>query len=129
MWSQRHPERAEAILAPDIVEHVWNAEGPNALQAICMNTHSLFEDFHIVIEEIISEGSLADEAKITCRFKAMGRWTQDYDELKATGEELEFPGLFLWRIKRRLIKESWIYQSFSSAPQLGLMLQGRPSTS
>jgi len=121
MWSERHPERSDSILDEQIIEHSWGVEGPEAIKTICHNTHSVFEEFQIVIEEIISEGNL-ESGKISCRFKALGNWVNDYCGVKANGKSLSFPGLFYWIVKDRKIKESWIYQSYVEAPELGALL-------
>jgi len=45
MWSEKHPERAEDILDANIREHTWEVTGPAAMQTVCHNTHSVFENF------------------------------------------------------------------------------------
>jgi len=122
MWSERHPERANNILDPFIKEHVWCVQGPNEMMDMCHNTHAVFDDFQIIVHEVVSSGSLDIEAKISCRFEAVGKWSRDYLGLPANGKRLSFPGLFLWTVKKHKIVDSWIYQSYVEAPNLGAVL-------
>jgi len=122
MWSKRHGERANDILDENITEHAWEVVGPAAMKTICQNTHSVFDEFQIIIQDIISEGTLDTRAKIACTFKAVGIWAREYCGLAPNGKKLEFPGLFRWTVVKGKITDSWIYQSYVEAPELGALL-------
>jgi hypothetical protein len=60
IWSRRQPELAADVLAPDLKEHTWGVTGIAEIQEICYAMHDAFEDYHLDIEDVISQGDLID---------------------------------------------------------------------
>jgi predicted ester cyclase len=118
IWSKRRPELAEEVLAEDMVEHSWGVRGIAEIQQICYAMHDAFEDYHLDIEDIISEGTL-EEGKVCARFSASGKWVNPYCGVEPNNETLIFPGTFTWKVKGGKVTDSWIFQSYASAPDLG----------
>jgi len=118
IWSRRKPDLAEDVLAPDLREHTWGVTGIAEIQEICYAMHDAFEDYHLDIEDVISQGDLED-GKISCRFKATGKWVNKYCGVEPSGEYISFPGVLTWLVKNKKVTDSWIYQSYADAPELG----------
>jgi len=118
IWSKRQPELADDVMAPDVREHTCGVTGVAEIQEICYALHDAFEDYHLDIEDVVSQGNL-DDGKISCRFKASGRWVNPYCGVEPTNEVISFPGLLIWLVKDGKVTDSWIYQSYADAPELG----------
>jgi len=118
IWSKRKPELAHEVLAENLKEHSWGVEGIAEIQEICYAMHDAFEDYHLDIEDIIAEGTLK-EGKVSCRFVASGKWINPYCGVPPTNERIKFPGTLTWKIKDNKVTDSWIFQSYADAPELG----------
>jgi len=118
IWSKRKPELAHEVLSDTLKEHCWGVQGIAEIQEICSAMHSAFDDYHLDIEDIISEGTLT-EGKVSCRFIASGKWIHPYCGVEPNGERIKFPGSLTWKIKDFKVTESWIFQSYADAPELG----------
>eukprot|EP01128_Nolandella_sp_AFSM9_P003690 TRINITY_DN1614_c0_g1_i1.p1 TRINITY_DN1614_c0_g1~~TRINITY_DN1614_c0_g1_i1.p1 ORF type:complete len:184 (-),score=38.29 TRINITY_DN1614_c0_g1_i1:123-638(-) len=118
IWSQRQPELAVEVLSPKIVEHSWGVRGIDDIKEICYAMHDAFEDYHLDVEDIVSEGDL-EKGKITARFTASGLWVNPYCGVEPNNERLIFPGSMHWTVKDGKVTDSWIFQSYASAPELG----------
>jgi len=121
MWSEKHPERASELLDENVKEHVWGATGPEEMTQVCLNTHRVFQDFQLTIDDVVCEGDL-QHGKISCRFSARGKWVTDHCGIPANNKFVTVPGIFFWNVESSKIKESWIYQSFEQMPDLGAAL-------
>eukprot|EP01123_Difflugia_compressa_P006132 TRINITY_DN18288_c0_g1_i1.p1 TRINITY_DN18288_c0_g1~~TRINITY_DN18288_c0_g1_i1.p1 ORF type:complete len:157 (+),score=20.39 TRINITY_DN18288_c0_g1_i1:36-473(+) len=121
IWSQKQPELAHEVLHENLVEHCWNVKGIKEIQEICYAMHNAFEGYHLDIEDVIAEGTLKDEAgaKVTVRFTAHGKWVNPYCGVEPNNEDIKFPGCFIWLINGGKVTNSWIYQSYADAPELG----------
>jgi len=118
IWSQKHPELAEQVLAADVHEHAWGVQGIKEIQEICHAMHDAFEDYHLEVLDVLAQGTLAD-GKIACRFRAYGKWVRAYCGVEPNNQVIQFPGSLIWIVKDNLVTDSWIYQSYADAPELG----------
>eukprot|EP01124_Arcella_intermedia_P020505 TRINITY_DN2798_c0_g1_i1.p1 TRINITY_DN2798_c0_g1~~TRINITY_DN2798_c0_g1_i1.p1 ORF type:complete len:173 (-),score=18.85 TRINITY_DN2798_c0_g1_i1:44-541(-) len=118
IWSQRQPELAYEVLHPELKEHSWNVQGIKEIQEICYAMHDAFTGYHLDIEDVIAEGNL-ENGKVCARFTAHGKWVNPYCGVDPSNEEVCFPGTLTWLIKDKKVTDSWIFQSYADAPELG----------
>jgi len=118
IWSQRQPDLAYEVLDEHLTEHSWNVQGVKEIQEICYAMHDAFSDYHLDIEDVIAEGNLID-GKVSARFTANGKWVNPYCGVEPNNEEVKFPGTLTWIIKNKKVTDSWIFQSYADAPELG----------
>lgn len=56
--------------------------------------------------------------KISCRFKATGKWVNAYCGVEPNNEYISFPGVLNWLVKDGKVTDSWIYQSYAGLPHV-----------
>ena len=79
--------------------------------------HNLFEDFNVFLEDMIADGDIVG-VRGTMRCKNIGAWLGT----QASGNNLEWKGLAIFRIEDGKIKERWFNSdSMNVVVQMGVV--------
>ena len=85
----------------DAPEHF--PKGKDSIKAVVTLFKSAFSDFHVTLDELISEGDL-----VSSKSTFKGTHTGEIFGMKATGKKISMSSLTLVRIKNGKVQESWV---------------------
>ena len=97
----------------DAAEEVFVPEHAEAARQEASDFRRGFPDVVSTIEDLIAEGD-----KVAARWRARATHRGEYVGVPATGREVEFTGISVYRIEGERIAESWTEED-----ELGLMRQ------
>lgn len=108
-------ETFDDLLAEDVVLHQGGEDipGQEPYKELLMEFHTGFSDLSHVIEDTVAEND-----KVAVRSTLTGTHDGEFQDIEPTGEEIENPGISIYRIEDGEIAEHWVV-----ADQLGLMQQ------
>lgn len=106
---------SDELRTPNIMPGIPSGlEGAKAAHQIMV---AGFPDYHTVIEDLIAEGD-----KVAARIRMTGTNTGDFMGISATGQHVEFTGIYIVRIANGKIVEHWGEEdSVSLLQQLGVL--------
>jgi predicted ester cyclase len=112
--NQGNVDVADEIFAPDYVNHsagfgVGRAL-PEFLRGIA-DMKAAFPDWHVRIEEMVSEGSL-----VVDRFRIYATHSGSVNGIAASGRRIETLGMHMWRVVDGKLAEGWY--TTDAMPQL-----------
>ena len=120
IYNSNHLERltevvSEDLLTPNIMPGVpTGLEGAKAAHRIML---AGFPDYQTVIEDMLAEGE-----KVAARIRMRGTNTGEFMGIPATGNPVEFTGIYIARISNGKIVEHWGEEdSVSLLGQLGVL--------
>jgi len=124
IFSQRNPDIAKEIWAENvacfgITKGAINGTAANEAMSFAM--HDATDDFHYIIEDIISSGTLKD-GKCVHRYKIQGTWSRPLFGLEPTGKTFTLGGMAVWHVKQSKIESVWLAADYSECPELGKYL-------
>ncbi len=112
----------DEIYAPDCIAHSATSEkqGIDAVKEHITFAFETFGEMKHNIEEIIADGNMVS-VRCTCQATHKG----EFMGVSATGKQLSFPVLYMFRVEEGKIQEDWIdWDSlFSLTMQLGMELK------
>jgi steroid delta-isomerase-like uncharacterized protein len=100
-------EVADEILAPDYVAHVpglaeeW-LHGPEGTKKAAISLRAAFPDMQITYEDVIAEGD-----RVAVRWSMIGTHRGEAYGIPATGKEVAFAGISIYRFAEGKIAELW----------------------
>jgi predicted ester cyclase len=97
----------------DAAQELFAPEQAEAARQEAADFRRGFPDVVSIIEDLIAEGD-----KVVARWRSRATHGGEYMGIPATGEEVEFTGISVYRIEGGKIAESW-----NSEDQLGLLQQ------
>lgn len=122
-WNTGNPAIADEIYAPGFVNHAPYLPDVKDLESCkkCLTeTRSGMPDFHITVEDMITEGD-----KLACRWIASGTHTADFFGIPATGKKVSWTGMTIYRFDSGKIVEAWWNEDISGLlKQLGITPTG-----
>jgi predicted ester cyclase len=77
-------------------------KGLQEIEQSILNTRNIFENWH---EEVLD--LIADEDKVTSRYLSTGVHKQDYMGVPASGKNIEFQEISIYRIDDNKVVEQW----------------------
>ena len=98
-------ERLEEFIAPEYVNHTTGTRGPDGYRRAHLMLRSVFPDFHIAIEQMISEGDI-----VAMHMMWSGTHTGSAFrgvELAPTGRHVQWPSTQFRRIVNGMVVEGW----------------------
>ena len=120
IYNSNHLERltevvSEDLLTPNIMKGIPDGlEGAKAAHRIML---AGFPDYQTVIEDMLAEGE-----KVAARIRMTGTNTGEFMGIPATGNPVEFTGIYIARISNGKIVEHWGEEdSVSLLGQLGVL--------
>jgi len=106
----------EELFAPTFVDHdssMPEARGPAGVKQLAAMVRASFPDLHFTIEDLIAEGD-----KVVYRYSVGGTHQKDFMGVAATGKQIHFTGIHIYRIGDHRLQEEW-----ENWDTLGLMRQ------
>ena len=106
----------DELLAPDFVHHLTDPRLPQGREAIKLLGQSIvagFPDVHATVEELLADGDLVVE-----RTTARATNTGEFNGIPATGNQVVWTEIHIYRLKDGKIVEQW-----SEIDLLGLLTQ------
>jgi predicted ester cyclase len=123
LWGQGKLELADALYAPDYVDHVargpepGRVSGPEGIKQAVTLFRTAFPDLTYTVEEELAERDL-----VMTRFSARGTNRGPFLGRPPTGRVVTYTGFDLNRIRDGRIVESWVnYDALGLLQQLGLV--------
>ena len=117
LWSQGNLAVANEIIAANHVQHDPATpnfgKGPDGAKQIVTLYRSAFPDLHFTIDQIVD-----GEDFVTTRYTARGTHKAELRAIAATNKTVKVEGIFISRISRGKIAETWVVWD-----ALGLMQQ------
>jgi predicted ester cyclase len=123
LWGAGKLEVADALYAPDYVDHVGRGPeasrvvGPEGIKQAVTLFRSAFPDLEYFVDEVLAERDL-----VLARFSARGTHLGPFLGAAPTGKTVTYTGMDLNRITGGKIVESWVnYDALALLQQVGLV--------
>ena len=111
-------EAVDEFVEPDVLIRTplpVRSTGAEALKEVFTRLHGVFPDLHVTIEDLIAEGD-----KVVSRNSVTGTHRGEYLGLQATGKQITYKEIFIFRFAGGRIAETWgVVDVFSQLRQLG----------
>jgi steroid delta-isomerase-like uncharacterized protein len=121
IWNAGDLAEAEALLAPDFVNHSAPPGTPPdraGFLRTSVTTRTTFPDFHVKVDDLIAEGDLV-VAHFTARGTHQVAWEHPIiGRIAARGKAVQWRGVRLFRIAQGKATATWLYTD-----SLGLLQQ------
>ena len=107
IWNSGEVNLIPEVYAENIIVH-WTkgwglpSKGLQEIEQSILNTRNIFENWH---EEVLD--LIADEDKVTSRYLSTGVHKQDYMGVPASGKNIEFQEISIYRIDDNKVVEQW----------------------
>ena len=107
IWNSGEVNLIHEVYAENIIVH-WDkgwglpSKGLKEIEQSILNTRNIFENWH---EEVLD--LIADEDKVTSRYLSTGVHKQDYMGVPASGKNIEFQEISIYRIDDNKVVEQW----------------------
>ena len=107
IWNTGEVNLIPEVYAENIIVH-WTkgwglpSKGLQEIEQSILNTRNIFENWH---EEVLD--LIADEDKVTSRYLSTGVHKQDYMGVPASGKNIEFQEISIYRIDDNKVVEQW----------------------
>jgi|TARA_B110001450_G_scaffold30097_1_gene26237 ketosteroid isomerase-like protein len=107
IWNSGEVNLIPEVYAENIIVHWakgWGlpSKGLQEIEQSILNTRNIFENWH---EEVLD--LIADEDKVTSRYLSTGVHKQDYMGVPASGKNIEFQEISIYRIDDNKVVEQW----------------------
>jgi steroid delta-isomerase-like uncharacterized protein len=105
-WNKQDLDAAGDLLAPDYVRHDANlpdVHGPTAELEFIAGALSAFPDLHLRAEQLIAQDGL-----VSVRFSFRGTHQGEFLGVPATGREVRFESMEVFRLASGKIAEQWV---------------------
>lgn len=106
----------EELFAPTFVDHdssMPEAKGPAGVKQLAAMVRASFPDLHFTIEDMIAE-----KDKVVYRYSVRGTHQKDFMGIAATGKQISFTGIHIYRVGDHKLQEEW-----ENWDMIGLMRQ------
>ena len=105
-WNKQDLDAAEDLLAPDYVRHDANmpdVDGPKAELEFIAGVVSAFPDLYLRAEQVIAQDEL-----VAARLSLRGTHQGEFLGVPATGREVAFESMEVFRLASGKIAEQWV---------------------
>jgi steroid delta-isomerase-like uncharacterized protein len=95
----------DELFAPTFVDldsSMPEANGPAGIRRLAAMVHASFPDVHFTIEDMIAEGD-----KVVYRYSVSGTHKKDFMGIAATGRQISFTGIHIYRLGDGKLLEEW----------------------
>ena len=118
----------DELFAPTFIDHdssMPEAKGPEGIKGLAAMVHASFPDVHFTIEDMIAEGD-----KVVYRYSVRGTHRKDFMGIAATGKQISFTGIHIYRVDSGKLQEEWEnWDTLGLMRQLGVIPQPGSATS
>jgi steroid delta-isomerase-like uncharacterized protein len=126
--NQRNLAVVDELFASTFVDHdssMPEARGPGGIKRLAAMVHASFPDLHFKIEDMIAEGD-----KVVYRYSVRGTHQKDFMGIAATGKQISFRGIHIYRVGDGKLQEEWEnWDTLGLMRQLGVIPQPGSTTS
>ena len=104
VWNERRPEAVDELMAADGVGHHEGVEthGPTEFKEVRQQLLAAFPDIRISIEDVVG-----DDTQAVVRWRASARHRGELMGIKASGRDVDFPGMTWFRFRDGQVVEGW----------------------
>jgi steroid delta-isomerase-like uncharacterized protein len=95
----------DELFAPTFIDHdssMPEARGPAGVKRLTAIVHTSFPDLHFTIEDMVAEGD-----KVVYRYTVRGTHQKDFMGIAATGKQIRFTGIHIYRVGNGQLQEEW----------------------
>jgi len=95
----------DELFAPNFIDHDSSmpaAKGPAGVKRLVAIVHTSFPDLHFAIEDMVAEGD-----KVVYRYTVRGTHQNDFMGIAATGNQINFTGIHIYRVANGQLQEEW----------------------
>ena len=106
----------DELFVPTFIDHdssMPEAKGPAGIKRLAAMVHASFPDVHFTIEDMIAEAD-----RVVYRYSVSGTHQKDFMGIAATGKQISFTGIHIYRVCDGKLQEEW-----ENWDMLGLMRQ------
>jgi steroid delta-isomerase-like uncharacterized protein len=125
--NQRNLAVVDELFATTFVDHdssMPEARGPGGIKQLAAMVHASFPDLHFKIEDMIAE-----EDKVVYRYSVRGTHQKDFMGIAATGKQIRFTGIHIYRVDAGKLQEEWEnWDTLGLMRQLGVIPQPGSTT-
>lgn len=113
----------DEVISPGIVEHQRGmGAGPEGVKRSIAYLHSVFPDFTLTVEDMISDGN-----KVWARLRAVGTQQGPHMGIPPTGKPIDIAVIDICRFVDGRMVEHWgVPDRFSIMEQLGMLSMPKP---
>jgi len=114
-FNEKDWETLSELLADDVVEHGVHAElhGPSEVVDFLESYFETFPDYTGETEAMVTERDT-----VVVRYSSEGTHSEEYHDVEATGQVVEWTGMAMYRVENDRIAEVWLEED-----RLGLLEQ------
>ena len=104
VWHEGNLDRIDELFAPDFVRHDpgRTLEGPEQNRQFIRGLRAAFRDLRVTVEDQIAEGD-----KVCVRYRFDGTHTGSFQGMPATGKQVTYSGILIYRMAGARIAEQW----------------------
>ena len=104
LWHKGNLDRINDLFAPDFVRHDpgRTLHGPEENRQFISGLRAAFPDLRVVVEDQIAEGD-----KVCVRYRFQGTHAGPFLGIAATGKQIAYTGILIYRIAGAKIAEQW----------------------
>ena len=116
-FNKHNVDLLDKLIAPDYFDHALQSRSLEDYKQFITMFINGFPDFHVTIEEIITEGD-----RVWIRETETGAHKGEYRNIAPTGKKVTFSGVDVFRIVDGKIAEAWhVYDFLDFYKQLGFI--------
>ncbi len=123
VWKEGNLAAADDLVAADYIHHRFGliaagrAPGIEGLKQRIATARAAFPDLHLTVDDVIGEGD-----KVAVRYTQGGTHRADFRGVSATGKQVTFTGINVYRLARGKIVEEWtLYDALGLLQQFGVI--------
>jgi steroid delta-isomerase-like uncharacterized protein len=116
IWNQGNPATIDELIAPNLISN-GQPIGREGFRQFVNAVRAAFPDIHFTVEDTVVEGD-----KVVIRYTGRGTHQGAFAGIPATGKQVQFPGIDLFRIANGQMAEEWLmYDQLGLLQQIGAM--------
>ena len=103
--NKRNLTLIDELFAPTFIDHdssMPQAKGPAGVKRLAAIVHTSFPDLHFTIQDMVAEGD-----KVVYRYSVRGTHENDFMGIAATGKQISFTGIHIYRVANGQLQEEW----------------------
>ncbi len=112
IWNQGKLATIDELIATNLISN-GQPSGREGFRQFVTAVRTAFPDIHFTIEDTVVEGD-----KVVIRYTGRGTHQGAFAGIPATGKQVQFPGIDIFRIANGQMAEEWLMYD-----QLGLLQQ------
>ncbi len=116
IWNQGKLATIDELIATDLISN-GQPVGRGGFRQFVTAVRSAFPDIHFTVEDSLAEGD-----KVAIRYTGRGTHQGAFAGIPATGKQVQFSGIDIFRIANGQMAEEWLmYDQLGLLQQIGAM--------